>query len=149
MKPILNESLLLAHVGTVFDAADVDVDGHLTVEELRRYLSKHSWASWFLTEDYFYDFRPSPEMKTVMSKELLLNRAEDTIMYLDVDGNGVASKLEMVAALRQWSVVHKKLRHAEQLLRTKGKGAVRKFEKKYLDLYKNENVGGGNIKLEL
>ena len=72
----------------LFAAVDSLQDERLDIDEVLAYLTPLPWARWFLTEDYFYDWRPSPDEHSVMSAEVLRNRAEDTVTFLDTDDDG-------------------------------------------------------------
>ena len=110
-RPSRDEAALEARVAQLFRSADADGDGRLTAEEIKAHLEAEQppWPRWFLTEDYFYDFRPAPEERAAMSLEVLRSRADDTLCYLDADSDGVASRAEALDALRQWGVVHSRV----------------------------------------
>merc|ERR1719296_95377 len=101
MKATCKKEELEDHADDIFKDADVDADKLLTVDEVEKYLSEKegAWAKWFLTDDYFYDWRPEKAERKIMSAELLRNRAEDTVAYHDVDGDGKASEEEVLASL--------------------------------------------------
>lgn len=119
VKATRNDSTVAAQVAQVLAAADSDGDGRLTETELESHLAREEppWPRWFLTEDYFYDFRPAAEERAVMSRELLRNRATDTLAYHDVNGDGLVSGAELLASLRQWHAVQLRVRRASKLRR--------------------------------
>lgn len=110
-RPTRNETAARASAEARFAEADADRDGRLTIEEAEAYLAApaRSWARWFLTDDYFYDFQPGAAERQAMSDELLRARARDTVAYADTDNDGTVSTAEFAAAWWQWSVVHHRL----------------------------------------
>lgn len=144
VKPTCRKEKMESHLSELFAAADTNADKELTVEEVEAHLAAQSppWPRWFLTDDYFYDFRPELSDREVMSIELLRNRAEDTLAYHDIDGNGRASEAEVLASLQQWAVVNQRLAMLERLEK---RGAspkdVRRSEEKFVNQCAKGHVG--------
>ncbi|CAK0824379.1 unnamed protein product [Prorocentrum cordatum] len=111
-----------------FAEVDADGDGALSLQEVQAYLGSPSrrWARWFLTEDYFYDWRPEAPEREAMEREVLESRAGDTLHYHDADADGKVSRAEFVASSR-WHVVHHKLKETHGQPRAR----VREVEERY------------------
>ncbi|CAE8598313.1 unnamed protein product [Polarella glacialis] len=142
VRPTLDEAAIEAQVSELLAAVDLDGDGQLSLQELEGYLAAQTepvmqmqaqtagaseserttptppWPRWFFTEDYFYDWRPPAEphgVRREMEGELLKYRAADTLAYLDTEGpDGLVSRAELLASLRQWHAVHWWLAEIEQ-----------------------------------
>eukprot|EP00927_Polykrikos_kofoidii_P019056 TRINITY_DN18881_c0_g1_i1.p1 TRINITY_DN18881_c0_g1~~TRINITY_DN18881_c0_g1_i1.p1 ORF type:complete len:484 (-),score=47.21 TRINITY_DN18881_c0_g1_i1:74-1525(-) len=97
----------------LFQQLDSDGSGGLSAAEIEGFLAEpsRSWSQWFLTEDFFYDWRPRGQFEIeTMQREIFLNRVEDILAYHDLDGDGTITLAELTGAVLQWNVVHNKLK---------------------------------------
>lgn len=133
-KPTRNETAARVRAVARFVKVDGNVDGRLSIEELENFFGARGqeWARWFLTEDYFYEFRPGAHERPAMSDEVLAYRARDTLHYSDVDGDGYVSEAEFIASWWQWSLVHDRLKMQNKLQRRGASTAeIQRVEESY------------------
>merc|ERR1712194_483021 len=139
VTPSADAKKMKAHAAKLFKAADTNADGKFSVEEVEAYLAKETWPRWFLNDDYFYDFKPDNAERELVSNELLKNRAQDSVAYLDTDDDGFATREEVEAALVQWGVVNARLNRMEGFKEKRWKKAK---IRKAIDEF-DEKFGGG------
>lgn len=120
----IDEQAVRQRVEHLFSAIDADKDGGLSADELQAFLAapERRWARWFLTEDYYYDWRPrSAEEKKSMSREMLEVRAKDTLAYHDFDADLTVTFQELFQSILRWNVVHHKVKSTSRLRKNRKK----------------------------
>lgn len=149
-----DEAAIEEEHSSLLGAIDKDTNGSISYDEMEAFLSAQrdpaspgrrfssAWPRWFYTEDYFYDWRPATsEVVREMEAEMLEARIQDTMAYLDCcPRDGLVSATELLAALRQWHVVHHRLDVTDQLRSGGQKRKVEMVEKQFVVKYAEPHV---------
>ena len=122
-EPSLDSKDIETHFQWILNAVDLNKNGELVLDEIVHYFKHHPNGAWGRDIRYHTGFAfgrvekyyrlNGPNIQTA----LVVSIANDTMVYHDVNDNGIITSAELRASLNQWHTVKSRLMHVQTSLK--------------------------------